>query len=86
MAKNAKPKPFITTTQGMSGFFAVMYWWNPDMGGFWEPYETGFGRYSDEARAIEEAETWAENEQLDYQPRVKAADHMVGEQLQKPPG
>jgi hypothetical protein len=69
-----KPKPFITTTQGMSGWFAVMYWWNdeePDINGFWEPYETGFGRYGDEARAINEAQDWAENEGLEYVPREK---------------
>jgi hypothetical protein len=69
-----KPKNYITTTQGMSGWFAVMYWWNnqePDIGGFWEPWETGFGRYENEARAIEEAELWADSEGLEYVPRVK---------------
>ena len=70
-----KPKNFITTTQGMSGWFAVMYWWNdkePDLPeGFWEPWETGFGRYEDEARAIDEAQLWADAEGLEYVPRVK---------------
>ena len=70
-ARKAKPKPFITTTQGMTTWFAVMYWWNPDMGGFWEPWEIGIGRYSTEERAIEEAQTWAEAEGLEYVPRVK---------------
>lgn len=74
MAEQAKPKNFITTTQGMSGFFAVMYWWNdkdiPGMG-FWEPWDTGIGRYGDEARAIEEAQDWAESEGLEYVPREK---------------
>ena len=67
-----KPKPFITTTQGMSGWFAAMYWWNPEMGGFWEPWDTGFGRYSTEERAIEEAQSWAAAEQLEYHPRTEA--------------
>lgn len=84
MAEQAKPKNFITTTKGMA-WFAVMYWWNPDMGGFWEPWDTGIGRYADEARAITEAQDWADSEGLEYVPRVKGADHMVGEQLKKPP-
>jgi hypothetical protein len=75
-----KPKPFITTTQGMSGWFAVQYWWNDKDfpgDGFWEPWETGFGRYANEEKAIEEAQTWAEAEGLEYRPRVTTADHMV---------
>jgi hypothetical protein len=70
----SKPKAFITTTQGMSGWFAVHMWWNdkdiPGMG-FWEPWDTGLGRYQDEAKAIEEAEAWADSEGLEYVPRVK---------------
>ena len=69
-----KPKPFMTTTQGMSGWFAVKYWWNDkDIHGmgFWEPWDTGIGRYADEARAITEAQDWAESEGLEYVPRVK---------------
>lgn len=70
MAKQPSTKPFITTTQGQSGWFAVKYWWNPEMGGFWEPWDTGIGRYQDEAKAIEEAETWAEQDEIAYVPRV----------------
>ena len=43
---------FITTTSGMSGHFAVMLWWNPDMEGFWEPYDTGIGRYLNQQDSI----------------------------------
>ena len=68
-----KPKNFITTYQSIGGWKAVMYWWNPDMGGFWEPWETGFGRYKAEEKAIEEAQSWAEAEGLEYVPRVKPA-------------
>ena len=57
---------YITTTYGMSGYFAVHVWWNPDMGGFWEPYQTGVGRYSDKKLAIVEAKQWAEAEELEY--------------------
>jgi hypothetical protein len=73
MAENIKPKNFITTYQSVGGWKAVMYWWNPDMGGFWEPWETGFGAYSTEEKAIEEAQSWAEAEELEYVPREKPA-------------
>lgn len=72
-----KPANFITTAEGMSGWFAVMYWWNdedPELpGGFWEPWDTGLGRYRDEAKAIEEAQTWADVEGLEYVPRETKA-------------
>jgi hypothetical protein len=60
--------PVITITQGMSGYFAVMYRWNNEDGGFPEAYETGFGRYpitpKGEADAIEEASCWAQDEEI----------------------
>ena len=58
--------PYITTTEGMSGHFAVMLWWNPDMGGFWEPWDTGIGRFATREEAAEEAKQWAEAEELEY--------------------
>lgn len=69
-----KPKNFITTYQSVGGWKAVQYWWNPDMGGFWEPWDTGFGAYSTEEKAIEEAQSWAEAEELEYVPRVKPTE------------
>lgn len=57
---------FITVTKGMSGYFAVMFWWNPDMNGFWEPWTTGFGRYESKLEAIQEAIEWAEAEELEF--------------------
>ena len=63
MSENAN---FITTTQGMSGFFAVEMWWNPEHGGFWEPWETGAGRYPMKDLAVREAKAWAEMEGLEY--------------------
>lgn len=57
---------FISVTKGMSGFFAVQYWWNPELGGFWEPWDTGVGRYKRLASAIAEAEMWAEEENLPF--------------------
>lgn len=55
--------PFISVTQGMSGHFAVLMWWNPE--GFYEPWDTGFGRYSTREEAIREARSWAEAEELE---------------------
>lgn len=55
-------KEYITVTEGMSGFFAVHMWLNEeeDFGSFWEPYETGMGRYGTREEAVAEAEDWAE--------------------------
>lgn len=57
---------FISTTHGMSGWFAVMYWWNPELGGFWEPYNTGVGRYATKEEAVREGLDWAEAEELEF--------------------
>lgn len=61
---------WITTTEGMSGHFAVEMWLNnedPDMI-FPEPYETGIGRYRTKPEAIAEAVTWSNSENLPYFP------------------
>ncbi len=57
---------FITTYQSIGGWKAVHMWWNPDMGGFYEPYNTGMGGYADEKQAIAEAKFWAEADELPY--------------------
>lgn len=57
---------FMTVTEGMSGYFAVMFWFNPSMGGFWEPFDTGFGRYRTEDEARVEAIRWADEEGVPY--------------------
>jgi len=61
-------KHFITVTKGMSGFFAVHMWRNDeeDFGPFWEPYETGLGRYETREEAEREALLWAENMEMEY--------------------
>lgn len=62
LAKIDAPTKHVDVTEGMSGHFAVIIWWNPDMGGFWEPWDTGEGRYATateaylEAKAIGEAD------------------------------
>ena len=60
--------PNIQVTKGLSGWFAVMVWWNQDHGGFPEPYDTGLGRYAMQVDAIAEAEEWAEAEGIQFYP------------------
>lgn len=58
---------FIAVAHGLSGWFAVMYWWNPEeLGGFWEPYETGEGRYATKEEAVREGLEWAECTELEF--------------------
>jgi hypothetical protein len=61
---------FITVTQGGSGWFAVEMWYNNEDYadyGFWEPWQTGMGRYETREEAIREAKWWAEESELEYQ-------------------
>lgn len=74
MAKEPKqkPAPYICTTgPAISGYFAVMMWYNDtgeyNLPPFWEPYQTGVGRYATREEAIAEAKDWAEAEGLEYQ-------------------
>ncbi len=57
------PHSYITITQGMRGYFAVLLCWNDE--GFHEPYTTGFGSYATREEAIPEAKQWAEAENLE---------------------
>lgn len=59
---------YITVTHGMSGYFAVHMWWNneEDCGSFWEPWNTGIGRYGNISPAIEEGKDWAASEGIRF--------------------
>ena len=61
-------KEFITVTEGMSGFFAVHMWFNTeDLDfGFWEPYDTGMGRYATHEEAMVEALAWSDETGIEY--------------------
>jgi hypothetical protein len=61
-----RPDRYWTTTKGMSGFFAVRIWFNPDMGGFEEPEDTGIGRYRTLEEAVHEATEQAQAEGIPY--------------------
>lgn len=62
---------FVTVTQGMRGWFAVLVWWNTEHGGFWEPLNTGVGSYATPEEAEPEAKGWAEAEGLRFKPFTK---------------
>lgn len=62
--QNGRIYPHVTVTSGMSGYFAVLIWWNPE--GFAEPYNTGIGRYKNIGSAIAEAKDWAKSEEIPY--------------------
>lgn len=57
---------YVTTTHGGAGWFAVQMWWNPEMNGFWEPWQTGIGRYVTREEAVAEGRDWAEVEGLEF--------------------
>lgn len=61
---------FVTTTKGMRGYFAVQVWWNPDLGGFWEPWQSGIGSYATQREAEVDARAWAESEGLEFKESV----------------
>lgn len=54
----------LTITRGMAGWFAVHVWFNPELGGFWEPYNTGIGRYETRQEAYDEAKCWSDSDEL----------------------
>lgn len=57
---------FITTHKGGVGWMAVHVWWNPD--GYFEPYQTGIGRYRTKEEAEADGRDWADAEDLKFQP------------------
>jgi len=63
---DGRPQYYVTTTQGMSGYFAVCMWWAPEYDGFREPWQTGVGRYATQAEAVVEAKQWAESDDMEY--------------------
>jgi hypothetical protein len=67
-----KPASFVTVYESVGGWKAMMVWWNPDMGGFWEPYQTGLGGYPTETEAEAEARDWAAADGLEFRPRILA--------------
>lgn len=50
---------YITAALLGSGWAAVQMWWAPELGGFWEPWDTGYDRYATAEEAEGEAREWA---------------------------
>ena len=61
-------RSFITVYKPIAGWKAVQYWWNedPELGGFWEPWQTGICAFATKEEAIEDAKFWAEDEELPF--------------------
>lgn len=57
---------FVTTMKLGTGWAAVAMWWAPEHGGFWEPWDTGFGRHCTQDEAVTEAKEWAKADGLRY--------------------
>ncbi len=64
-------KPFITVYEAISGWKAqllVLNEENPDIGSFWEPWQTSYFAYSTKEEAERDAKDWAEAEELEFKP------------------
>jgi len=62
---NANDKSeYITIYESISGWTAVHIYWNTD--GFWEPWQTGFGKYETSKGAENEGRDWARAEGIRY--------------------
>jgi hypothetical protein len=59
-------KSYITVYKSIGGWKAVLLWWNPEMGGFYEPMQTGLCGYETREEAIEEGKYWAEAEDVEF--------------------
>ena len=61
---------FITITHGMRGYFAVHMTWSDELGGFYEPEQTGLGSYHapDAPALLEEAKEWAAALAVEFRP------------------
>lgn len=66
MQRDGRIYPHWTVREGMSGWFAVLMWWNPDMDGFPEPWTTADGRYPEESTAIEEGRDLARLDEVPF--------------------
>lgn len=59
-------KPFVGVTHGMRGWFAVLYVWNEEHGGFYEPWNSSDFSYATREGAEKDAKVWAEAEDVEF--------------------
>lgn len=57
---------YVTVYESMGGWKAVLLWWNPELGGFWEPMQTGICGFNERADAVIDAKIWATEEGLEF--------------------
>lgn len=55
-------EPIVSVTHGMRGWFCVFLTWNPDHGGFYEPWTSSPASYDTPEEAAIEARWWALDE------------------------
>lgn len=73
--------PFITAYKSIGGWKACAMWWNPDIGGFWEPENTGVGAYRTRREANAEARDWAEDEGVRFIEAIHGDDFPAGKEV-----
>lgn len=61
-----KSTGFVSIYKPIAGWKAIHMWWNPEMGGFWEPYETSPFAFNTEQKAYEFSQQWAEELEIPY--------------------
>lgn len=59
ITEDTKKTGYISVYKPIAGWKAIQYWWNPDMEGFWEPWQTGSFAFATKEEAIEDAKFWA---------------------------
>ena len=59
---------YVTVYESIGGWKAVLLWWNPELGGFYEPMQTGSGCATRE-EAVAWAKDWAEAEGVEFRDR-----------------
>lgn len=77
------PSRFITTEKLGSGWAAMEYWVNteePELGPFWEPYDSGTGRYQSRGPAEFEAKQMAVDKNLPYVREEDRRAYMIAHQ------
>jgi len=66
ITQHLKLKPYMTVTNGMRGWFAVLVVFNQQEG-FYEPFVSSPNSYTTKQQAIADGLAWAQSEDLQFQ-------------------
>lgn len=69
--------PYITIARAGSGWDAIMFWWNPENGGYWQPWTTSTGRWVSAEAAAHAARNWAQVEAMPFRPEGEQMDDVL---------